>query len=175
MFFPQPRRSRSCWRSSRSIKSNLASGRDYLGRRYLPAGRESLWHLYHGTDAAAVERAATEGGKIEGEQEIDEDQVVMVDMVDMVDTVDMADNAEPTAVPTVDVLDVLAQIEKQLGRLGEYHIVQGSVENAPAAEDGCEDRPTMDELAEREGELHEMRKRVTDLASARCHPVATGD
>jgi len=71
--------------------------------------------------------------------------------------------AESPVATTADVLDVLAEIEKQLGRLGEYHIVSGPVENALAAEDECEDRPTMDELAEREGELHEMRKRVTDL------------
>ena len=62
-----------------------------------------------------------------------------------------------------EALDVLAQIEKQLGRLGDFHIVEGSADSAPAAQDGSDDRPTLADLEEREVELHSMRKRVTEL------------
>jgi len=63
----------------------------------------------------------------------------------------------------VEALDVLAQIEKQLNRIGDFHIVEGSAESAPAAEEGSDDRPTLADLEEREVELHAMRKRVTEL------------
>jgi len=80
-----------------------------------------------------------------------------------VETPDAPEEAPESSDPTVEVLDVLAKIEKQLGRLGDFHIVEGSTDVAPAAEDVPDDRPTLVDLEEREAELHLMRKRVTEL------------
>ncbi len=80
-----------------------------------------------------------------------------------VEITDAPEEAPETLDPSAEVLDVLAQIEKQLGRIGDFHIVEGSADTAPAAEDGSDDRPTLADLEEREVELHSMRRRVTEL------------
>ncbi len=85
---------------------------------------------------------------------------------------DAPEEAPETLDASVEVLDVLAQIEKQLNRIGNFHIVEGPTDSAPAAQDGSDDRPTLADLEEREAELHLMRKRVTELETKTAESLA---
>jgi len=115
-------------------------------------------------EAVEPEPVAAEAEPVAAEPEPDPEPVVVEPApATAVEIPDAPEEAPESSNPGAEVFDVLAQIEKQLTRLGDFRIVDGSADSAPAAEDGSDDRPTLADLEEREAELHSMRKRVTEL------------